>query len=236
MAGTFTVYAQYQPQFDDGIMKAYYFFLVPVKDDSVATVRDPSLGCIRMNERFMKCLRSAVEEDAKYFLLKGVDERSVVINHEFLSTFMRSRRDQPAEGVLAAITDSFELSSASVEKYVALAQYPLVVLRQSKIKVIEPKSSLDVFNHAFLHLYQFLRVKRLSEELKKIDEYTRLSDCKYNAGILPCARFATCCVNNLLVECGSGKISLLKHTCHRMECTQKRFDNNLYQAVNQMIQ
>ncbi len=69
----------------------------------------------------------AVEEDAKYFLLKGVDERSVVINHEFLSTFMRSRRDQPAEGVLAAITDSFELSSASVEKYVALAQYPLVV-------------------------------------------------------------------------------------------------------------
>ncbi len=220
-------------------MKTYFYFLVPVKDDSVATVRDPSLGCVRMNERFLKCLRSAVngETDVKYFLLKGVDELSVAINHEFLSTFMDSRQPASPNCVLAAIAESFEFpTKTSVEKYVALAQYPLVVFRPSKIKVIKPKSSLDVFNHAILHLYQFLRVKRLSEELKKIDECASLSDRKYKVGILPCARFATCCVNNLLVECTSGKISLLTHECHRMECTQNRFDNNLYQAVNRLMQ
>lgn len=225
-------------------MKAYYYFLVIVKDKEICTVEDPSLNCVRLSEHFMRHIMSAVnvsEDEDRYVLLKSVDEQTVKVNKDFLSTAMSRRHDEQMspDTVLSVLLKSFEFASTvASENYIAMAaQFPLVVLHPSKkqLRVIKPKSVFQVFSHVFIHLYQFLRVKRLFVEQNAVDECIIIGDKNYEVGVIPCARFVLCCVNNILIDMRSGKILLLKHNCHRPESSRTKFDNNLHQVVNQLM-
>lgn len=222
-------------------MKAYYFFLVPVTDSDIAHVNDPSLNCIRVNPTLFKTITSRVGDvDAtKFFLLKSVDEATVSVDLSELESFMsvKDNRKRLDIDTLSAVLSCFQFETDTYNKYVAVAQYPLLVIRPnaSCSSIYYPKTSTDVLNHCFIHLYQYLKVKKLNDEQDKIDKVIHLSDNNYHPSVLPSARFALCCVNNLLIETQSRRIYILKHDCHRLECVRGKFDSNLYQVVNDLV-
>lgn len=222
-------------------MKTYYFFVVPITDSHITYVNEPSLNCVRANPTLFQNITSHVDDvdETKFFLLKGIDEPTVTLDMSELESFLSSKdkRKKLDIDTLSVVLNCFQFATETYKKYIAVAQYPLLVIRSNATSsnVYYPKSSADVFNHCFIHLYQYLKVKMLRHEQDQIDKVIRLSDSNYQPGILSSARFALCCVNNLLIENPSRRIYVLKHDCHRMECTRGKFDSNLYQVVNQLV-
>jgi hypothetical protein len=222
-------------------MTVYYYFLVPVKDKDIESISDPSLNSIRLNLNLYQSIRKHIPrvDDIEYFLLKGIEEPSVMMNVNklrFLLTEKGSHWSSQDE-IVAAVMSAFQFNSSSHEKYLAIAQYPLAVVRPDvkKLSIKFPESSSDVINHSFLHLIQFLAVKQFRDQIQSLESVVDISSSKYRSAVPTSAKFSTCCLNNLLVESRTKQISILKHECHRKECVRGKFDSNLYQAVNQIL-
>lgn len=223
-------------------MKSYYFFFVPVKDKNICKLNDPSLNSLRVNSSIFKTLFSYVEnnDDIHYMLLKSIDEMSLSIRDCDLEQSVLSGDKSELE-LIDSVLKSFDNNGEDkTRKYLSMAQYPLLVIethgQQKKLSLHYPKTSLDVYNHCFLHYYQFMKVKQLNEPLKRIESLISVTDSNYSPGISPSAKFATCCLNNVLIEVSSKKILLNEHQCYRSKSEKKTFDSNLYKSIGQLLQ
>ena len=222
-------------------MKAYYFFFVPVKDKHICKLNDPSLNSLRVNSSIFKTLYSYVEnnDDIQYMLLKSIDEVSLSLKDSNLDQSVWNCDKSELE-LFDAVLKSFDNGDGITRKYLAIAQYPLLVIethgQQKRLSLHYPKTPLDVYNHSFLHYYQFMKVKQLNQPLKSIESLISVTDSNYSPGISPCAKFTTCCLNNILIEVSSKKILLNEHKCYRTKSEKKAFDSNLYNSIGQLLQ
>lgn len=218
----------------------YYYFIVPIKDNDIEVIDDSSISHIRLNKKF-DSLHEHMDKNSVYILLKGIDEASCSVNDQLLDMFIKNRNkaDTSVQDLFAAILQSFEFSCNSYKKYIAISQYPLLVLRtkDKHIHIIKPQSPTDIFNHCFLHFYQFLKIKKLQKEEDKINTLIKLSNSNYSPGIHPSARYVTCCMNNILIHMSSRKIFILKHNCNRSKIhSNVQFDSNLFNTISSLLE
>ena len=216
-------------------------FVIPIKDMNVARVLDPSLNGFRMNDKLFRSLMSQLDDahDCRYFLLKGIEENSVELNFPALENLLtqKAQSTSSSETFLDALLGAFNFEGTSCEKYLSIAQFPLGVFKteEQKLLVQRPRNIWDIFNHCFLHFYQFLVLKGHKIERSKIDALIKLSDRRYQPGIHCSAKSVSCCLNNLLIEVPSRKIFLYQHDCHRSQQAKERFDSNLYRVVSNLL-
>lgn len=220
-------------------MRVYYFFLIPVKDPNIRNYTDPSLNSIRVNMSMLQTMRKKISnfDELQYVSLKGIDASRVSLDSIQLKSTLSERKWSSQKEILCAIINSFQFDSTSYEKCLSLSQYPLVVLKPDikKLHVRYPASSEEVVSHFFLHLLQYLNVKQRHEERNTLETLVELSDSRYQTASPKCAKFFACCLNNLLINIRTRQITILRHECHRNKCVRGRFDNNLYQVVNQFL-
>ena len=222
-------------------MHVYYFFMIPIKDEKVQIIDDLSLRYVNVNKRY-SCLIDGCDDSVKYLLLKGIEESSCHVDNLGVETILKKRqeREWSDENMLFSLLQTFTFPSVSFDKYLSIAQYPLLVLhtKDKRYTVFYPKTATDVFNHCFLHYLQFLKVKQLLEEERKLQSLIKLlipSNSKYIPAIQKCSKYVTCCLNNIVVEVNSGKIYLLKHECHRTICPDGKVDNSLLNSVKEIL-
>ena len=219
-------------------MKVYYYFILPMTDKFLSVYSDPSLDYIKIcNDVFnaLHNLSTPNGDEIKYYVLKSVEESSVELDTKMLLSLQKDFERNKTESLLLSLIESFNFDRDTRKKYIALAHQPLLILNKSKKKVsiVNPKTLNDVFSHCVLHLYQFLHMKRQIAECKKMEQFISFSDTTYSPGVSSSARFAICCLNNIVVEAGTKKLLLLKHECSRN--ASGRFDNNLYETVNDLL-
>lgn len=214
-------------------MKSYYFFLIPIKDKNVEIINDSSLSGIRIEKSMFNTIKCHFDksDEIEYFLLKGVDEASITIDFETLESVILSKSDLMTnrQDKLNLMLRSFD--KTSYNKYMAIAQYPLLMINMHKrqVNIYPAKNSMDILNHLALHFYQFLNVKQCQVQIDRLDSIIQLSDKNYTPGIYQGMKFASCCVHNLLIHSTTRMFSILKHDCQRIE--HDRFDNRLCQSV-----
>ena len=220
-------------------MHVYYYFFVQIKDKNVEVIEDSSICHMRLNKQFHS-LYDRLDENSCYILLKGIDDPSCFVNDHFIEMFLKKREKSKLTelDLFSTVLQSFDFCFNSYDKYLSIAQYPLLVIRtkDKRTHIVKPRTPKDVFSHCFIHFYQFLKVKQLHDEEEKIKSLIRLSNNKYAPGIHPSSRFVTCCLNNILIRVADSKIFLLKHECHRRKNPQNNFDHNLFNAVSELLQ
>lgn len=218
-------------------MKVYYFFLVPIKDKNIELVNDSSLKGIRIEQGILNTMKKhfTEKENIEYFLLKSVDEATLSIDFETLEQVMSFKgcSNSSRQDIMNTVLSCFE--PKCYQKYVAIAQYPLLMIKMhnKQVNIYPAKDSMAVLNHCVLHFYQFLRVKRYQDQVDRLDSIVQLSDKNYSPGLNSGIKFATCCVHNLLIESSTRMFFILKHDCQRLG--RDKFDNRLCQSVTQLF-
>lgn len=221
------------------MMKVYYYFILPVTNKYLSVHSDPSIDYIKINSKLSKVLESVDrdgKEEIKYYVLKGVEESSVCVDTKGLHSYMHDdEANVTTECILMSLLECFNFDRETFQKYLYLAHQPLLVINctQGKMNAIRPKSLTDVFNHCFLHFNQYLHLRNMTSERKKIESLITLSDTDYTLGVDKCARYAFCCVNNIAIEATSKKLLILQHECIRD--SNGKFDNNLYKAIYELF-
>lgn len=218
-------------------MAVYYFYFVPIKDKHIEVIDDPSLNGIRMNLHLFQSIRKHITEDDQYVLLKSIDDLHITFDKtKFVSNLENFATSSP-EDVMTTLLKCFELNGSTYEKYLGIAQYPLLVIKPRRKKAVlhSPKTTLDVLNHCFLHIYQFLHVKQLTEECEKANSVLQINNLRYKPAINSAARFVTCCAHNIVIEVSTKRFYILKHDCLKSKYSWGKFDNNIYQVVRQML-
>ena len=218
-------------------MKVYYFFLVPIMDTNIEMVTDSSLNGIRIEQGLLNTMKFHFDqrEDIKYFLLKSVDKELISIDFDTLESVMSTKGNLNSSrpDIMNTVLSCFE--TECYQKYIAIAQYPLLVVRMHKrqLNIYPPKDSMALLNHCALHFYQFLNVKQYQDQVDRLNSIIQLSDKNYIPGLQSGIKFATCCVHNLLIEMSSRRFFILKHNCQRIG--RDKFDNRLCQSVTQLF-
>ena len=219
-------------------MKVYYYFILPMSDDFLSVYSDPSLDYIKLGADVFNALGTLSNnngDEIKYIVLKSIDESSVELNTKELFSCEGAVESNNNQNLLLSLIESFNFDKETRKKYLALAHQPLLILNRTKKKVtvVNPKTLNDVFSHCILHLYQFLHMNRQTAECKKVEQLISFSDSTYRLGVSHCAKYASCCINNIVIEAATKKLWLLKHDCFRN--SSGKFDNNLYETITELL-
>lgn len=221
-------------------MHLYYYFLVPIKDKYIDIISDPSLTSIRMNKSYFNSLLEYTSnpDECSYFAFTGIDNVCKSFDTNKLQTHTSIEKIHDKNDYMYTILKSLTFESTSVDKYLAIAtEYPLVVVKPEKKKlyIYQAKSCSDVFNNCILHFYQFLKLTKPTNEFKTLSSLLKCMENKYVLGVETSARFALCCINNIVVENPSRKIFVLKHKCKRPLQVTAKFDCCLNEAVTRLL-
>jgi hypothetical protein len=218
-------------------MGVYYFYFIPIKDRDVEIISDPSLNGIRMNLQLFRSVTRCIAEEVQYILLKSIDDLSMTFDKSKFDSNLENLTNNSQENVLSTLLNCFDVCGFSYERYLGISQYPLMVVKPRKSKAVlhTPKTTLDILNHCFLHMYQFLHVKQSSEECKQLNAVLQVGNARYKPAIHSAAKFVTCCVHNIVVEISTRRFYILKHECFKSKCIQGKFDHNIYEVIRQML-
>ena len=214
--------------------------MIPVKDKCIEKSEDSSLSHIRLSKKFKKVCDRLDDGNSFFILLKGVDDSMCTVNDHVLGTCLKKcgKDAVDEQDLFETVLQSFEFTSSTYHRYLSMAQYPLLIIntKRKRFYVIKPENSLQIFNHCFLHFYQFMKIKKLWKEEQKLKTLIKLSCSDNVLDLHTSTQFVTCCLNNILIELSTGKLFLFKHNCHRSEVHKRKFDNTLFRIASQYFE